>query len=153
MMDGLQQLGVWHWSALVVIFAIGEVFVGTGILLGVAGAALGVVLLLLLWPEMGWAGQFVSFAATACVLWLLRRNLHTRWKTAATDHPTLNKRMSQYIGRVVVIVEPVVAGQGRAQVDDSIWHVRSQHEIAVGTQVKIIATDDNTLIVEPVTSN
>lgn len=53
-----------------------------------------------------------------------------------TDQPLLNKRGAQYIGRVFSLHEPIVNGQGKIKVDDSIWKVNGE-DCDISTKVKV----------------
>ena len=66
-----------------------------------------------------------------------------------SDHPLLNKRGVQYLGRVFSLYEPIKNGQGKIKVDDSIWKVHGE-DCDINTQVKVIAVRGTVFEVEKV---
>lgn len=58
----------------------------------------------------------------------------------ATDQPLLNRRAAQYVGRLVVVVQPIRSGQGRVRVGDSIWTARGP-DCDTGAWVRIVAVE------------
>ena len=133
----LTALTEWHWFGIAVLLGILEVAVGASFfLLWLAISAVTVAVVLLLWPELCWQQQLLIFAleAIACMLlWWL----HLKNRPAKTDNPTLNRRSQQYINRVFVLVEPIVNGRGKIQVDDSFWVV-SGPDLACGQRVRVV---------------
>jgi len=64
-----------------------------------------------------------------------------------TDHPLLNKRGQQYIGRVFSLYKPIENGEGKIKVDDSIWKVHGE-DCDISTKVKVIAVRGTVFDVE-----
>ena len=71
-----------------------------------------------------------------------------RRRITATDHPDLNRRGAQYLGRVFVLDSPVRGGRGRMRVDDGAWNVTGP-DCPARTQVRVVGWEGNTLQVEP----
>jgi len=138
----------WHWWVLGLILLILEIFAPGAFFLWLAIAAglVGGVLLVL--PDLGWQAQLLVFSVLGVVAvvagraWLGRHPI-------GTDQPTLNRRGEQYIGRVFTLDEPVVNGQGKIRVDDTIWKIRSEDSPA-GTRVRINGVDGTVLVADPV---
>jgi membrane protein implicated in regulation of membrane protease activity len=59
--------------------------------------------------------------------------------TIATDQPLLNRRGSQYVGRTFNLHEPIVNGQGKIKVDDTIWKVYGE-DCDIHSKVKVLAS-------------
>jgi len=59
----------------------------------------------------------------------------------------LNRRAEQLVGRVVALDQPIVAGTGRAKVDDAFWVVAGP-DLPAGTPVRVVAVDGMTLKVQ-----
>ncbi|MDF1530326.1 MAG: NfeD family protein, partial [Sedimenticola sp.] len=57
-----------------------------------------------------------------------------------SDQPRLNRRGEQYIGRIFTLSEPMVNGQGKIKVDDSIWKI-SGADCPAGARVKVVDVD------------
>jgi len=66
-----------------------------------------------------------------------------------SDHPLLNKRGSQYIGRVFSLYKPIENGEGKIKVDDSIWKVHGE-DCDIKTRVKVTAIRGTVFDVEKV---
>ena len=143
----LETLAYWDWFigalALVIleIFAPGAVFMWLGIAAGVVG---GVVFLA---PEMDWKWQFTLFAVLSLVSIVASRRYLKR-RPLETDHPDLNRRGAQYVGREFVLDEAMANGRGRMRVDDSTWRVEGP-DLPAGSKVRVTAVVGAALHVEP----
>jgi len=142
----IEQVVFWHWFVLGLIlmilelFAPGAFFLWIGLAAGVTGALLWVA------PELGWQSQlmwFAAFSITSIILWMKigKRTLKE------TDHPTLNQRGQQYVGRVFTLQDPIVNGDGKIAVDDSIWKIIGK-DCPAGTKVKVSGVQGVILEVE-----
>ena len=143
----LEQVTIWHWlifgCALVVleILAPGVIFVW----LGAAAIITGIIALLA--PTLSWEYQFLIFTILSVVSVFAGRALIRRHPTG-TDHPLLNRRGEQYIGRVFTLDEAIVNGTGKLRIDDTIWKVNGD-DLAAGTAVKVSAAKGVILQVVP----
>lgn len=130
----LEQLTFWHWfilgCALVVleILAPGIIFVW----LGVAAFITGIIALLA--TALTWELEFLIFTILSVVSVFAGRAFIRRNPTS-TDHPLLNRRGQQYVGRVFTLDEPIVNGTGKLRIDDTTWKVNGQ-DMDAGTAVK-----------------
>ena len=136
----------WHWwilgIALIVLeaFAPGAFFLWMGISAGVVGTILAIV------PDLGWEYQVMLFAIFSVVSIALWKRYQTK-NPAESDHPTLNRRGEQYVGRNFTLAEPIVNGMGKIKVDDSIWKI-SGDDCDAGTKIKVIGIDGTIFRVE-----
>lgn len=142
---GLIDFWYW-WIAGLVLIAI-EVFMpGTFFLwMGVAAGVVGVVLLVD--PSMSLDYQLLIFAAVsvgAVAAW----RLFLRTRPPVTDEPALNRRGSQYLGRVFVLSAAIDNGVGTIRVDDTIWKVAGP-DLPAGAKVRVTGVDGTILLVEP----
>ncbi|MEM7225209.1 MAG: NfeD family protein [Pseudomonadota bacterium] len=144
MIELLDQIEFWHWWVAAVIFLIIEILApGVAFLwLAVSAGVTGVVALL--FPEMSWQVQFtiwgiLSVATVTASRFILKRN------PIETDDTTLNKRGSQYLGRKFTLQEPIVNGQGKLKVDDTIWKVEADEDLPAGCTVEVEAIEVTTL--------
>lgn len=64
-----------------------------------------------------------------------------------SDQPDLNRRGAQYIGRTVIVEEPIMAGRGKVRIGDTLWPVEGP-DTAMGSCVKVRAVRGTVLVVE-----
>lgn len=74
------------------------------------------------------------------LLWRNYMNKHPQ----ETDHPHLNQRGAQYIGKTFTLIEAIKNGQGKIKVADSPWRVEGEEDCPAGSTVKVIAVDGAT---------
>jgi inner membrane protein len=137
----------WHWWALggllVIVepFAPGFMFLWLGIAAGLAG------LVLAIWPGLGLGAQLLIYTALS-VLSVIGWTWFQRLRPAATDHPNLNRRGSEYVGRRFGLVAPIVNGRGRIKLGDSSWTVAGP-DLPAGRIVEVIGVEGAVLKVGP----
>jgi membrane protein implicated in regulation of membrane protease activity len=136
----------WHWWILALGLIILEtVLPGTFFLwMGISALLLGVIVWLA--PAIGWEGQLVLFALLSLVSivgWRMWQRRHPE----ESDHPTLNRRAEQYIGRVFTLETPIENGFGKVRVGDSLWRAQGR-DMAAGQQVRVTSVDGVVLVVE-----
>lgn len=135
------HIAFWHWWVAAAVLAILEMVMPGTMLLWFAVSAGVVGLITMIVPAIPWQAQFVVFAAISiATIYVWRRYATKNPEVADTDSPMLNKRADQYVGRTVVVTEPIVNGQGKAKVDDTVWRVTGP-DAAVGERVKIVGAD------------
>jgi inner membrane protein len=146
MMDWLQSMEYWHWLSLGFALIAAELLMSSGFFLlfiGVGALITGLVMLVM--PELSWQVQLVLFgslSAAALVGWWRYGRVVT-----ADDHPNLNKRGDQHVGKVYTLDTAIENGRGRCHVGDSQWSVRGP-DLPAGAQVKVVAVDSTILVVE-----
>ncbi len=140
------ELVFWHWFALGLLLLIGEIFGFGGYLLwpGIAAVVTGTALLLV--PGMPWELQALLFAIGSVVSVVLWRRYLKR-HPSIVDEPHLNQRTASYVGRVLVLSEPLQNGRGKLRVDDSNWDVTGP-DLPAGTRVRVVGSTDMILQVE-----
>ncbi len=67
--------------------------------------------------------------------------------TSASEDPDLNRRGSQYIGRMAPLVEAIEVGRGKVQLGDTVWSVEGP-ELPTGTMVRVVGSNGTVLQVE-----
>jgi membrane protein implicated in regulation of membrane protease activity len=141
----IMSIGPWSWLIL------GCILLGLEVLLpgifmlwfGVAALATGTLALV---APIGFEWQLISFALASLISVLIGRKLYSS-NEAASDQPLLHKRGAQLIGQSFKVKKAIENGKGKVQVGDSVWIVKGE-DAEVGTIVKVVALDGNTLIVE-----
>jgi membrane protein implicated in regulation of membrane protease activity len=148
-MDGLfDHLHYWHWWILGLLLLILEIFSPAAFFMwmGIGAGITGVILFFV--PGLGWETQFVLFALLSIVsisaarLWLRRNPIHS-------DHPLLNLRGDELVGKVFIVESAIVNGSGRVRVGESNWKVEGP-DCEAGASVRVVGADAAVLKVEPV---
>lgn len=146
----VSDLGVWSWFILGLILLVGEVVL-PGIFLfwfGLAALTVGSLTLLPFtevawWP---WQVQLAVFGALSLVLVLVGSKLFP--SNRKDDRASkINAPLSRLEGREAVLVDAIENGMGRIKLGDTVWRVKGT-DAAAGTRIRVVGTDDNTLVVE-----
>ena len=140
----------WHWLALGGVLVIIEAFAPGFLFVWLGFAALAVGLALLVWPSLGLSLQLLLFAVLAVASMFAWRYWQGS-RISTSDHPHLNRRGAQYVGRRAVLADPIVNGRGRAKLGDTSWQV-SGPDLPAGRVVEIVGLDGTILEVAPAAS-
>jgi hypothetical protein len=97
-------------------------------------------------PTLDTEYQVMLFSALSLLSILVFRRF-LKWRPIISDHPLLNQRTAQYVGRVFTLEEPIVNGRGKIRVDDSSWRVEGE-DCAAGARVRVIDAEGVILKVE-----
>lgn len=147
MNEFFQQIDFWHWWVLAVIFVVLEVFSPAAFFLWLGFAAGIVGLVVMLMPDLSWEIQLTLFAVFSVISTVVGRR-YFFFHLQSSDHPRLNRRGEQYIGRVFTLGQPIVNGLGKIKVDDTTWKI-SGEDCDAGMQVRVTGVDGVVLKVEP----
>ncbi|MGZ5006594.1 MAG: NfeD family protein [Methylobacter sp.] len=138
----------WNWWVLALVLLVVELLAPGFFFLWMAASGFITGCLLLLMPAIGSELQVAIFSVLSVVLITLWK-LYGKKHPITTDHPLLNKRGAQYIGRVFNLYKPIENGEGKIKVDDSIWKVHGE-DCDIHTRVKVIAVRGTVFDVEKV---
>lgn len=142
-----QEVVFWYWWVLAVGFLAVEIIVTGFFFLWLSVSAFIVGTVLLLMPSTSFEMQLFLFSVLAVSsIWAWRKYARTR-KVEQTDHPFLNKRGEQYVGRTFDLVAAIENGQGKIKVGDSLWKVQGE-DCPLGTKVKVVAVKGTVFVVE-----
>jgi len=142
--DFIASHGGWSWVVAGLVLLGLELVVPGGVLIWLGGAALATGAAALLFPIF-WPLQFVIFGGLALIaIWLW---LRLRGPGPVSDRPFLNQRADRFIGRELVLSEPIEGGAGRVHLDDTTWRVEGP-DLAAGTKVRVVAANGAVLKVE-----
>jgi inner membrane protein len=143
--DLVVALGAWRWFVFgLVLLAFELVAPGTVLLwLGIAAILIGLLAFLF---DPGWQVEVVAFAvlglAAAVGWWLIGRPDNA----ATSDRPMLNRRAERHVGKVFTLDAPLLNGEGRLRIDDTVWRVTGP-DLPSGSRVRVTAADGATLLV------
>lgn len=116
------EIVFWYWWVFAVFMLVIEMLAPGFFFLWLSVSGVIVGTLLFLFPSITLEIQLIIFSVLSIVSILLWRYYGIQNPTE-TDHPLLNKRGAQYIGRTFSLIEPIENGRGKIKVDDSIWTV------------------------------
>jgi membrane protein implicated in regulation of membrane protease activity len=145
-MSFFDHLIPWHWMILGVALVILEALAPGVIFLWMGIAALITGLIAFAADGLSWQFQTLMFAGLSIVsvttgrMWIKRRQVES-------DHPTLNRRGEQYIGRTFTLSEPIVNGIGKLRADDTTWKI-SGDDLPEGSRVRVVGANGTILRVE-----
>lgn len=137
----------YNWLILAAVLLIVEVATFTLLFFWLALAAVFMVGVSFFFPELGLTPQLVIFSV-ATVLSVIIWHRVFKKKQETIGDARMNNRAARYIGRSATLVEPVVNGYGKIQIDDSLWRVQCDEDLSVGQGVEITDADGVTLIVK-----
>jgi membrane protein implicated in regulation of membrane protease activity len=138
------------WGVAGLVLLAGELVLPGVFLVWVGLAALGVAGLTAI-VEPSLQLQILIFSALSAVLCVLGwRFYRTRLeRPGAPEAAGVNDTFALMVGRIGVIAEAIVGGQGRARIGDSLWLVEGA-DLPVGTTVRVVSQDGVLLKVEPI---
>jgi len=132
----------WWLFALVLIGAELMVPVFFMLWIGMAAAAMGLILMFL--PELSFLTQAVLFVALALISCYVYWHFVRSAAGETSDQPHLNRRAEQHIGKRYVLDTAIVNGRGKVKVGDSPWLAEGP-DLPAGAEVEVVATDGSTL--------
>ena len=146
MPNSLQHLAWWHWWILAAVLAALETVVPGAIVIwfGVSAFVVGALLLFLPVPA---PLQFVLFGVLGVVALLVWRRLKNP-EAGESTQPVLNQRGVHYIGQIYTLVEPIIGGEGKVRVGDTVWLAQGG-DAPVGSRVRVVGVNGTVLQVEP----
>ena len=146
MQEAFAHLQFWHWWIIGVVLVIVELITPGFFLLwiGIAAGVTGLVVFLM--PDLSWEVQILIFAPLAVVAVVAARYYLLRNPIETAD-ATLNRRGSQYVGRVFDLQDPIVNGIGKVKVADGVWRAEGP-DLPAGAKVKVTGVAGTVLKVE-----
>lgn len=142
----MNNISSWYWFGLAIILFIFEILTFTGFLLFLALSALFIGIILV-FSMIGINIQLFIFSIFAIIMILVWR-LYSHFYPMKAEPSKLNQRARQYIGREFLLKTPIINGYGSVSIDDTIWRVRCDKKLIVGTSIQVIDTDGVILIIE-----
>ncbi|MGR9071495.1 MAG: NfeD family protein [Gammaproteobacteria bacterium] len=140
------EIVFWYWWIATVLLLIVEILAPGFFFLWIAVSAFVTGGLVLLLPAMAADMQlfvFSSLSVASVAVWRIYFKRHP----PASDHPLLNERGEQYVGRIFTLEQPIVNGGGKIRVDDTLWKIRGD-DAESGSRVRVVAVKGTILVVE-----
>lgn len=134
------------WGALALVLFAAEALAPGAFMLWIGIGAAAVFVLVAVFADIPLLWQVVAFV----LLSVVSIQCYRRWGRShdrQSDQPLLNRRAEQLIGRVVVLDQAIVAGKGRAKIDDAFWVVAGP-DLPAGSPVRVVAVEGMTLKVQ-----
>lgn len=132
-----QEIVFWYWWVLAVGFLGLELLVSGFFFLwlAVSGFVVGTIVWLI--ADTGFQLQLILFSLLAVGSVLIWRKYNRSKQAITTDHPLLNRRGEQYVGRTFNLVEPIENGTGKIKVDGTLWIVQGT-DCSSGCKVRVV---------------
>ena len=145
-MNEITSITVWGWFVLAVVLIGLEMLMPGAFMvwLGLAAAATGLVSL---FAPMGWPFALLLFAVLGVVFAWVGRHVSARVDAGDREHPFLNRRADALVGQSFTLAEPIVNGEGRIRIGDTVWHLRGPDRDA-GTRIRVVRIESGWLVVE-----
>ena len=138
----------WHWWSLGAILLIVELLAPGMFFLWMGESAFVVGGIIWLFPGMDEEYQVMLFSVLSVISILAARRFLKR-RPIESDHPFLNQRTAQYVGRVFTLEEAIINGRGKIRVDDSTWRVEGE-DCPAGAKVRVVDAEGVILKVQAV---
>lgn len=148
MWELLNELNYWHWFILGLLLLILEAFGAAGFVLGAAIGSLLTGIIVWISGGMSWEAQVMlgAILATVCSIVYWR---FFKAELQESDRPELNQKTAQFIGRKLTLQKDIDF-EGRIQIGDTFWRVKSESSLKEGDVVEVISVDETTLNIQKV---
>lgn len=147
-MNDLASINVWGWFVLAAVLVGLEVFLPGAFMiwLGLAAVAVGALSFFL---PLSWPLALLLFAALGVAFAWIGRHFAHKADVSDKEQPFLNRRADALIGQSFTLAEPIVNGEGRIRVGDTVWHIRGA-DAGAGARIKVVRVEGGHLAVEVV---
>ena len=140
----MDDVEFWYWFVAAVAFFAIEVFAPGAVFLWLGLAAIVVGGVVWIVPDISFENQLLVFALMSVVSAFGWRAYRRKNPAPESDQPALNKRGTQYIGRYFTLESPIVNGQGKLRIDDTIWKIEGE-DLPEGTRISVTGVDGTIL--------
>lgn len=135
----------WGWLVFAALLGIAEVLMPGVFLIWIAIAAAITGLVALALP-ITLPFQLLLFAALSLLAVWAGRRWYVDNPVPSSD-PLLNDRSARLIGQSVTVVDPIIAGEGRVKIGDSVWSATGP-DTPAGTRMRVVGVDGTIIRVE-----
>jgi len=145
----LQAFTRWEWWAIIgFTLIVLEVFMPGAVFLWPGLAGLSLALLSAVFA-FSWQTNVLIFSVLSILFALAGRSAYLRMRDMS-DHPQLNQRSQQLVGKYCEVVEVTSQERGRVRLGDTTWLARSlpgSPALNIGEHVQVTHVEGTTLIV------
>ena len=138
----------WYWWVIALFLLVLEILTPGYFFMWMAASGFLTGAIVWLIPATSMNLQILIFSLLSVVA-IIGWKFYGKRHPTESDHPLLNKRGVQYIGRVFSLYAPIKNGQGKIKVDDSIWKVHGE-DCDINSLVKVVAIRGTVFEVEKV---
>ena len=146
MIELLMTITPFHWLALGLILLAAEMLGAAGFLIGAGIAAIGLGVVVWIFPDLAPSWQVALYAISAVAATIFYFQVF-RDSLATQGRPLLNKRAKRLIGHQFELENDIDLGKGKVQIGDTLWSVRTDQQLHKGTIVEVTDTNRMSLII------
>jgi len=137
---------IWAIAALLLMAA--ETLIPGAFLLWMGIAAAVVFIGVLLLPGIPELAQVAAFMLLSFIsIQIYRKWIRAAGRERKSDHPDLNRRCAQHIGKIVTLERAIIGGSGRVKIGDAFWEVEGP-DLPAGVAVRVVGVNGMQLQVE-----
>ncbi len=132
-------IGNWFWwTATGILLFVELMLPGVFFIwLALAAASVGIVTYFF---TLAWQIEALLFAGFAIAYVFLAAPWYSKSKHLGSDQPNLNQRIYAFVGKNYVLLEPIVNGHGKLNIDGTRWELLGP-DLAAGTKVHVTGVE------------
>jgi hypothetical protein len=116
--------------------------------MGMSAASVGVLIFFM--PAIRFEVQLLIFSIVSLISVIISRYVFSQAQLRDESNPTLNRRGTEYIGRIFTLEQPIINGIGKLNIGDGSWLIEGE-DCPIGTRVKVLGLNGIRLQTEIVT--
>jgi inner membrane protein len=134
---GFMGTDYWQWWILSGLLLVVELVVPSTIFLwmGISAASVGGLIFFV--PSISFEVQLLIFSIVSLISVVISRYLLSHTLTREEGGNTLNRRGSEYIGRIFTLERPIINGIGKVNIGDGSWLIEGE-DCPAGTRVRVL---------------
>jgi inner membrane protein len=140
----------WQWWILSGLLLVVELLVPSTLFLwmGISAASVGGLIFFI--PTIRFEVQLLIFSIVSLISVVISRYVLSQTQAREVGGTTLNRRGTEYIGRIFTLERPIINGIGNVNIGDGSWLIEGE-DCPIGTRVKVLGLNGIRLQTEIVT--
>lgn len=138
------MISFWHWWVLAALLLLAELLAPGVVFLWLSLGATVAGLASLAFPALGWEICGVIMVAAAAASAVAGRKFYDPRRHPG-DNPHLNRRGRRLVGKMAVLEDPIVGGNGRVRIGGTLWPVTGP-DLPAGTAIRVVGTTDSVVL-------